>query len=319
MAQMWPDWSCELYESCSIGCFHGDFMNAGGNSLYLVRMVMVRGKTMTGLRDDIAQTAAMFAPGAARRAGRRDVYRAYLTHLNPLFTRCANAVLGSDPVIREVLLPDRRKLCYRPGTSDLRVLKQIFVGQEYEPDGLVQGTIEYIVDLGSNIGLSALLWSSLHPSARIVCVEPDEENFGLLQRNIEQLGDRCTAVRAAVADHDGTIDFFRSSSVYFWSSSTDPNIAKGAVQKVTVPAMTMGSILNHAGFPRIDLMKMDIEGGEKSVLPGMPAWPLRPKHLVAELHEPYHFSDFARDVGAGGLVAHAPNERRKMAWAVPGA
>jgi FkbM family methyltransferase len=161
--------------------------------------------------------------------------------------------------------------------------------------------IEYIVDLGSNIGLSALLWSSLHPSARIVCVEPDEENFGLLQRNIEQLGDRCTAVRAAVADHDGTIDFFRSSSVYFWSSSTDPNIAKGAVQKVTVPAMTMGSILNHAGFPRIDLMKMDIEGGEKSVLPGMPAWPLRPKHLVAELHEPYHFSDFARDVGAGGV------------------
>ena len=66
-------------------------------------------------------------------------------------------------------------------------------------------------------------------------------------------------MRAAVADRDGTIDFYRSSSIFFWSSSTDPAIAKGAVQRVTVPAMTMGSVLAQAGFPRVDLLKMDID------------------------------------------------------------
>jgi FkbM family methyltransferase len=196
------------------------------------------------------------------------------------------------------------------------VLKQVFIGDEYEPDGALAGPVEYIVDLGSNIGVTALLWSVRYPRARVLCVEPDEENFGILQRNLEPLGGRAVAVRAAVSDHDGTVDFFRSTSIAFWSSSTDPSIARGKVRKVTVPALTVPSILERSGFPRVDLMKMDIEGGERAALPGMASWPMVPAHLTAELHDPYGPADFARDVGAAGLTALPSTGRRRMAWGV---
>jgi FkbM family methyltransferase len=269
-------------------------------------------------RHDISSVVGFFAPGPSRRAGRLDVYRAYLTHLPSLLPRTANAILGTTAVRRDVVIPAPRWLTYRPGTSDLRVFKQVMVGGEYETAGLVNdpAKVEYILDLGSNIGVTALLWSQMYPNARVFCVEPDQENFVILEANLAQFGGRYKALRAAVADHDGEIDFFRSSSIFFWSSSTDPAIAKGAVQKITVPAASMKTIIERSGFPRIDLLKMDIEGGERSVLPLAKDWPLKPKALVAELHDPYKFEHFARDCEAAGYKAYRSTPHRKMEWAV---
>jgi FkbM family methyltransferase len=269
-------------------------------------------------RHDIGRVVDLFTPGPSRRAGRFDVYRAYMTHLPSIIPRCANAVLGTKPVRRDVTIPSPRSLTYRPGTSDLRVFKQVMVGAEYESDGLVKdpASVEYILDLGSNIGVTTLLWSQMYPNAKVFCVEPDEENFSILESNLAQFKGRCSAMRAAVCDHDGTIDFFRSSSIFFWSSSTDPAIAKGAVKKITVPAATMSTIIARSGFPRIDMVKMDIEGGERSVLPGAKDWPMKPKFLVAELHDPYRFEHFARDCETAGYQAFHSGPSRKMEWAV---
>ena len=52
-----------------------------------------------------------------------------------------------------------------------------------------------------------------------------------------------------------------------------------------VPTLTISSILDRAELPEVDLIKLDIEGGEKSVLESLPAWGHRVRCIVAELHE----------------------------------
>jgi hypothetical protein len=63
----------------------------------------------------------------------------------------------------------------------------------------------------------------------------------------------------------------------------------------------MPAILRMAGFPRVDLLKMDIEGGEKIVMPTIGSWGATTCNLIAELHPPYDLDAFADDCRKIGL------------------
>ncbi|MBK8563725.1 MAG: hypothetical protein IPN76_10385 [Saprospiraceae bacterium] len=46
---------------------------------------------------------------------------------------------------------------------------------------------ETVVDLGSNIGLSAVYFATRYPTAKIICVEPEQDNYDLLVKNTKHL------------------------------------------------------------------------------------------------------------------------------------
>jgi predicted O-methyltransferase YrrM len=41
-----------------------------------------------------------------------------------------------------------------------------------------------VVDAGANIGLASLWFANQYPKAKIVCIEPDPENFRILKENL---------------------------------------------------------------------------------------------------------------------------------------
>jgi len=232
----------------------------------------------------------------------RAMLQANLKRLHHGWSNLANRVLGTSPVTVKLRFASDMPFCYRPGTTDLLVLEQVFLDGEYRVEPIAPESIEYIVDLGSNIGVTAMFWSQRYPNACLVLVEPDPDNFRLLQRNTAAFADRCVLIQAAVSDKRGETSFFRSDREYGHS------ILKGddSVSEIVVKTLTVSDVLNKAGFPRVDLLKMDIEGGETIVMPTIGTWKFAPRYLIAELHPPYDFAAFTEHCRSIGLQATQP-------------
>jgi FkbM family methyltransferase len=119
------------------------------------------------------------------------------------------------------------------------------------------------VDLGANVGVYSLFVAGLAGrGARVLAVEPQPEIYRRLTFNVaaNDLGTIRT-LQCAVADRDGTLDLFIDRGNRGQSS-----IAIATGERVTVPCRTLESVLNEAGFDRVDALKIDIEGAEDTVL-----------------------------------------------------
>lgn len=240
---------------------------------------------------NVRSVAALGANARSRRQLRRSMIQANLKRTHHGWLSVVNRLLGTKPVTVQLLFGETMPFCYRPGSTDLLALEQVFLDRQYDVGSVPSEKIEYIVDLGSNIGATALLWAQRYPAARMVLVEPDPDNFKLLRRNTAAFRDRCLLINAAVANRCGRTSFFRSEREYGHSiMKTDD-----CVSEIRVQSLTISAILRLASFPRVDLLKMDIEGGEQNVMPTVADWGAAIRYLIAELHAPYDLDAFADD------------------------
>lgn len=126
-----------------------------------------------------------------------------------------------------------------------------------------------IFDLGANVGLYSLLASATNPRAVIHSFEPTPQIFEILSKNIElnqfkniRLNQLC------VGDEDGIafLNFCHGDD----QSNEGMNFitAHAAQNTVEVQQVTLDKYCQQHGIPQIDLMKMDIEGGEYKALLG---------------------------------------------------
>ena len=251
------------------------------------------------LLQSLRKIRALGADGPSRRRLARNMFQANLKRVHHGWSSLANRVLGTAPVNVQLHFPPAMPFCYRPGTTDLLVLEQVFLDREYHVEAIAPESIRYIVDLGSNIGVTAMFWAQRYPNARMVLVEPDPDNFKLLHRNTAAYQHRCVLLNAAVSDRRGEASFFRSDREYGHSIlKTDD-----CVSEIQVKTLTVSDVLSEAGFPRVDLLKMDIEGGEEIVMPTIGTWTHAPRYLIAELHPPYGFDAFTEHCRSAGLRA----------------
>jgi hypothetical protein len=72
--------------------------------------------------------------------------------------------------------------------------------------------------------------------------------------------------------------------------------------------MTLGGLLDEASLPRCDLLKLDIEGGERRVLTAILPFAERIDAIVAELHDGLDYAWFAETVGRAGYISAPPGE-----------
>jgi FkbM family methyltransferase len=161
--------------------------------------------------------------------------------------------------------------CVLGDLREYEVLKEVFVDEVYAHD--LPPRAATIVDLGSNVGLSALYFMARYPGGRVLSVEPNPAVLGRLRRNVSQFG-RVTIVPVAVADRDGR------AQLSVPSGSTSGRLGDG--RGYTVPTVTLDTLLAEHRFPFVDVLKFDIEGAEFKAL-GV-ADLSRIGALVGELH-----------------------------------
>lgn len=145
------------------------------------------------------------------------------------------------------------------------------------------------LDIGANIGLSALLFAKLvGPAGRVVAFEPDPANHQRLVSNLALNGfDNVTPERLAVFEAPGTLTLNRfRSGLGPWSSLgrpelPDPNHAgrtTAPVDAVLVEAVALDDYCAARGIERVRLLKVDVESAELDVLKG--AQSLLGRHAV---------------------------------------
>lgn len=178
----------------------------------------------------------------------------------------------------------------RGQTPDLKVFSQIFLFREYSCIDRVRDA-ELIIDCGANAGYSSAYFLSRFPRASLIAVEPDDDNFALLQRNLAPYQPRVRAVKSAIWSHPARL---KLSDVPYrdgldWARQVrecGPNEEGGFL------ATDIGTLLEESGFERISILKMDIEGAEAVVFSrNYQSWLDRVDAMVVELHDDSVFGD----------------------------
>jgi FkbM family methyltransferase len=166
----------------------------------------------------------------------------------------------------------------RPG-SDISVFHQVFVYREYD-DPCLPADARLVVDAGANVGYASLFFAARYASATVVAIEPEQENFEALVRNVRD-NPRIEPVRAALWPTRGTVGIANPEArawAFQVTAETD-----GDVEALGVPDLLARFVSPNGS---IDVLKIDIEGAEKELFEaGVDGWIDRVGTLVLETHD----------------------------------
>jgi FkbM family methyltransferase len=248
-----------------------------------------------------------------RSAGRRArlsfasarVFRNYRDFLSALDGRGDGVVLTTRSGV---------KLKIRGNTWDAKIVREQFVERFYVRDMPQLPTGAIVVDIGAYIGDFAL-YASEELGARVFAYEPTAENFALLSENValNSAAGRVAALQQAVGP-DGHLtlnveadnDDIHSSA--YWYDGAEAR---------QVESVSLDTLIAEHNLDRIDLLKVDCEGGEYDILPTATDDALaKVAAVVAELHdigpatEQSQDSVRARLRDAGFVVSETPMSPR---------
>lgn len=158
-------------------------------------------------------------------------------------------------------------------------------------DIFVDGALEYragcdsprILDCGGNVGLASLFFKRRFPSARITAYEADPALFRILRANLDANGaGDVETVHAALWTANGRVTFQAEGS----DSGMIGTLPGAVAGKATdVPSLRLRDVIANDASPRIDLLKLDIEGAEDAVLADCEPVLDRIGAIVMDLHE----------------------------------
>ncbi|MFY9487722.1 MAG: FkbM family methyltransferase, partial [Solirubrobacterales bacterium] len=124
-----------------------------------------------------------------------------------------------------------------------------------------------VLDIGGHIGLYTLQAArAVGDSGRVTTFEPAPGNFALLERNVAENGySNVTLVNRAVSDSAGEQILFVSAD-----NTGDHRLgdSAGGREGVSVETVTIDGYFG-GDYPRVDVIKMDIQGSEPRALTGM--------------------------------------------------
>lgn len=164
------------------------------------------------------------------------------------------------------------------------IYKDIFIRKEYPFRTIINSPI--ILDCGAHIGLATLYFKKLYPNARITDFEPNPRCFELLTKNVKQNNlQNVELINAAISDKEGEIDFYVEKDVcnpWGWGDSAVINkwYSKEKDKTIKVKSLRLSSFIKN----EIDLVKLDIEGLEQTILKEIEKKLTLVKEIIMEFH-----------------------------------
>ena len=135
-----------------------------------------------------------------------------------------------------------------------------------------------IIDCGSNIGCSTNYFLDNFKEAHVVSIEPDEHNFNLLSKNVNN--ERALLLNNAVSSENVSYKILNSIDNRAISIIKD---RKENIKK----AVTINQILEDSKYKNFEpfLIKIDIEGHENTLFEGNIEWFQKFKIVIIEIHD----------------------------------
>lgn len=175
----------------------------------------------------------------------------------------------------------------RAATYDTQRARMILCDEsEYRlPERIGHRSPEVIFDIGANIGMTTLYFAAMFPKARIVCFEPLPENLALLEQNVAPLGDRVTIIPKGLGKCEGSFTYQMSDDPANFGGGTFHGVSCDRSRTIELPVTTISRVCDQLEIHQVDLIKIDTEGAEWSILDSTPTWLLERCHtIIGELH-----------------------------------
>lgn len=127
-----------------------------------------------------------------------------------------------------------------------------------------------VIDIGANIGIFAIpLAAAVGPSGKVLAVEPVAENVRRLEHNL--MVNRISHVHifhCAVGDREGEVQLAVGMDTAYATLIGDLVPGNTSLKTERVPQKPIDQLWRSIGSPTVDVVKIDVEGSELSVLKG---------------------------------------------------
>lgn len=207
-----------------------------------------------------------------------------------IFHILLNLFFSNDPnCVKQLNLDGRYQFVWACEHVGRKIALRIFEKREtlFFLRYVKQGDICF--DIGGNVGYFTHLFAVLVGyKGKVVSVEPVKRNSLLIQLAsvLNKTDDFVKVICAAVSDENKKLFVSSGSDSSYASISNECREDESFVQSITID-----SLLKDLNIPKIDILKMDIEGYEYIALQGMKGIlsdkQLRPRLMMIELYSPH--------------------------------
>jgi FkbM family methyltransferase len=166
----------------------------------------------------------------------------------------------------------------RGGTTDAKVLYDVFCRRDYPI--VTDRPIRTILGAGANAGYTAVYFSHHYPQATILAIEPEHSNFAQLAKNSRPYSNIVPLFGALWPRHETVYIADPHTTKWAFSCSTTPPTPDA----VPLPTFTVTQLMAAYCWQTIDLLKIDIEGGEKALFAENTAWLAETAQIFMEMH-----------------------------------
>ena len=239
------------------------------------------------------------------------------THALPVRQMLRLKATGADLAGKTHEMPNGLTVFHQNTGETNFLYQEIFEEREYLQHGITLPEDACVFDVGANIGLFSLFVGQCRRNATIYAFEPIPPVFNSLQLNWSLYGLNGKVFECGLAERTGhgVFTFYPHDTVISSSTTTRaearqyvksalrnqqrvPETAQDDAlleelldarldsQQYTCQLRTVSEIITENDIERIDLLKIDVEGAEETVLTGIAAtdWP-RIRQLVLEVHD----------------------------------
>lgn len=141
--------------------------------------------------------------------------------------------------------------------------------EDYEPllafGHRLLNTGDIALDVGANQGIYCCAFgAAVGPSGRVIAVEPNPRQVQRLKSNIEANGfEHCVVIQKAISDCDGV------ATLGLAEGDTSASIlAADKSNSITVETTSIDETVKKMNLPRVNFIKLDVEGAELLALRG---------------------------------------------------
>lgn len=142
------------------------------------------------------------------------------------------------------------------------------------------GSPRLMIDAGANIGMSSIYFLNRYKGLKVVAIEPDPETFEICRMNLAPYSDRVVLIKGAIWSSCGRVALVKGELEWNSHVQLAEHEADGTVESYDVPALIAAG-----GHGVVDLLKVDIEGGELELFSkNTDAWLPAVKNIAIEFH-----------------------------------
>ncbi len=182
---------------------------------------------------------------------------------------CDSLLLDDSP-IREVTSHDTK---FKVLSRDLGLGKELALFHVHEPlvTSILAGVVKegsVVMDIGANIGYYSAIFSDLLGSnGMVICIEPHPESSSLLKLNMEGRPNT-TVLRCALGSSRSEGWLLTPERVLNLARLVHDVEDQRAGEYHRVSISTVDEIVERLKLPRLDLIRMDVEGSELDIISG---------------------------------------------------